>query len=147
MGWMPSFSPIPSFTNVVRKPDLMSYNSSKPKQSKTSTFHHNLPYDSYNPKYNNNPEGVGYQDDYRTSDLDETSHIEPISSSDLYSSSTSKRSKKSKPPTGHPTVSSKAKKNVKRPGFTTSYNDKIRSKLGGVKNRVPETDLRPPRPS
>lgn len=144
---MPSFSPIPSFTKPLRKPDQLTH-SSKPKAPKTNTYHHNLPYDSYNPKYNHNPEGVGYQEDYRTSDLDETSHVEPLSSSDLYSSSSSKRSKKAKPPTGHHrTVGGKPKKVPTRPTSATTYNEKVRSKVAGIKNRSPETELRPPRPS
>lgn len=145
-GWMPSFSPIPSFTKPLRKPSEHLMPNSKPKPSKTTTYHHNLPYDSYNPKYNNNPEGVGYQEDYRSGDLDETSHSEPSSSSsDLFSSSTSKRSKKARPPTGYPVAGSKSKKNAKRPVSTTTYSDKVRSKVVGIKNRSPETELRPPR--
>lgn len=148
-GWMPSFSPTPSFTKPLRKPDHMAP-TSKPKASKTTTYHHNLPFDSYNPKYNNNPDGFGYQEDFRVSDLDETGHNEPSSASELYGSSSSKRFKKARPQTGSPSQGSKFKKTNKRPASTTTYNDKVRSKVGGIKNRSPEldlTELRPPRPA
>lgn len=92
-GWQPSYSPKPSYSNptplvtAAREPyqhqqqQPSSYSKNKgvaqASAAASTTYHHNLPYggtggaagtDSYDPKYNNNPEGHGYQAGYKLND-------------------------------------------------------------------------------
>lgn len=128
--------------------------SSKVKEHISNTFHHNLPYDSYDPKYNNNPEGHGYQENYKPNQSNnwqvlENSYGEPIhnngdghrhrghGSSDMHASSTSNKSKRVKSTGGTSVKISKGKKNGKRLLSTIKVKVKHHS-------RNLDTELRPP---
>lgn len=91
-SWQPSYSPKPSYSNptpvltAAREPyqhqqQPSSYSKNKgvaqASAAASTTYHHNLPYggtggaagtDSYDPKYNNNPEGHGYQAGFKLND-------------------------------------------------------------------------------
>lgn len=91
-----------------------------------------LPYDSYNPKYNNNPEGHGYQDNWKPS---ENSHRQRGTiGSDMHSSSSSNLPKKTRGVTTVTIHKHKRKKNK----------NKIRIKKSSKSNQDLQTELKPP---
>ncbi len=97
----------------------------------SDTHHHHLPIDSYNPKYNNNPDGQGYQDNWQPTN---NSHRQRGTiGSDMHSSSSSTLPKKIRNPT---TVTIHKKKRKK----TRTKIIKINTK----KNANLQTELRPP---
>lgn len=127
--------------------------SSKVKEHISNTFHHNLPYDSYDPKYNNNPEGHGYQENYKPNqnnnwEVPENSYGASVNNnsdghrhrghgSDMHASSSSNKSKRVKSTGATLAKNSKGKKNGKRLLSTIKVKVKHHS-------RNLDTELRPP---
>lgn len=110
-----------------------SHNRHKPHKETSAvsnSYQQNLPFDSYNPKYNNNPEGQGYQENWEPS---ENSHRQRGTiGSDMHSSSSSNSAKKIRGTTV--TIHKhKRKKNKNKPRTKKTY-----------KNRDLLTELRPP---
>lgn len=104
----------------------------KPQKNTSSVNNSNLPYDSYNPKYNNNPEGQGYQDNWQPS---ENSHRQRGTiGSDMHSSSSSPLPKKIPNTTTLTIHKHKRKKNK----------TKLRIKKSCKNNKDLQTELRPP---
>lgn len=100
--------------------------------SASNSYNHHLPFDSYNPKYNNNPEGQGYQDNWQPS---ENSHRQRGTiGSDMHSSSSSTLPKKIRSTTTVTIHKHKRKKNKTK-----------RIKISGKKNQNLQTELQPPR--
>lgn len=143
-SWQPSYATASSSGDH-------SASSSKVKEHISNTFHHNLPYDSYDPKYNNNPAGHGYQESYKPIqnnnwEAAENSygaaginnsdgHRHRGHGSDMHTSSTSNKPKR-----------------VKSTGGTSGKNSKGKGKrlLSTIKVKVKhhsrnlDTELRPP---
>lgn len=97
----------------------------------SNLHNHHLPFDSYNPKYNNNPEGQGYQEHWQPSD---NSHRQRGTiGSEMHSSSSSNVPKKIRNTTTVTIHKHKRKKN------------KIRIvKKNGNRNKNLQTELQPP---
>lgn len=109
-----------------------SENRQKPQKDSSSANKYNLPYDSYNPKYNNNPEGQGYQENWQPS---ENSHRQRGTiGSDMHSSSSSNLPKKIPSTTTLTIHKHKRKKNK----------TKLRIKKSCKSNHDLQTELRPP---
>lgn len=103
----------------------------KESTSASNVHDHRLPYDSYNPKYNNNPEGQGFQDNWQPS---EDSHRQRGTiGSDMHSSSSSTLPKKIRNTTTVTIHKHKRKKNKTK-----------RIIIGSKKKRNLQTELRPP---
>lgn len=99
--------------------------------SASNTFNQELPFDSYNPKYNNNPEGQGFQEDWQPP---ENSHRQRGTiGSDMHSSSSSTLPKKIRNTTTVTIHKHKRKKNKTK-----------RIKISPKKNNKLQTELRPP---
>lgn len=100
--------------------------------SASNSHNHKLPYDSYNPKYNNNPEGQGYQENWQPS---ENGHRQRGTiGSDMHSSSSSTLPKKIRGATTVTIHKHKRKKNTV----------KLRIKKSNKNNQDLQTELRPP---
>lgn len=97
----------------------------------SNSYNHHLPYDSYNPKYNNNPEGQGYQENWQPS---ENSHRQRGTiGSDMHSSSSSSLPKKIRNTTTV-TIHKRKRKRSKTK----------RVKKSSKNNKNLQTELRPP---
>lgn len=102
---------------------------SKETTSASNTYNHQLPFDSYNPKYNNNPEGQGFQDHWKPSENSNRQR----GVADSHSSSSTTLPKKIRSTTTLTIHKHKRKKSKSK-----------RVAKNGRKNKSLPTELRPP---
>lgn len=159
-GWQPSYTPKPSYSSfdVHSTPSSQSASNSEHYREPTpSSYHHNLPYESYSTKnHYNNHDVYGYQEDSKSNTWEIPNSSDSYrhhSSSDTHTSSSTQAKKpkvtKGKSSSGGNNGGSitigitKSKKNgrrhkgkpkVKREKITTYYK----------KNRSLDTELKPP---
>lgn len=141
-AWQPSYSPKPSYTTSYNYPaGQQPANKNKATSSQAGTYHHNMPYggggggaaaDSYDPKYNNNPEGHGYQAGYK---------LNNNILNDMHGSSSTTKPKKVKSSGGASIITiskGKGKKHGKRLHTKVKVTQFYKNRSGL------ETELRPP---
>lgn len=100
----------------------------------TDTHNHHLPVDSYNPRYNNNPEGQGYQEHWQP--LDDSHRQRGTIGSEMHSSPSLTLPKKIRSATTVTIHKHKRKKNRTK-----------RIKISSKSNINLQTELRPPAPT